>query len=213
MKTSICSLLASTLSFGLIASEPTTATDTNHLLVSTSTNACWWAGVIDHGYRMPLAEGYQADLCGDTYGNQAQPLLLSSQGDVIWSEEAFAFQFLSRGLAVDGKGGRVLQTRSGNSLRDAFRYASQTYFPPSGKLPDKLLFTAPQYNTWIELQYDQNEADILKYAKAIRDNNFPAGVLMIDDNGSKITGSGISRGTNSRMRKPWSAPCTHRISR
>jgi alpha-glucosidase len=30
--------------------------------------------------------------------------------------------------------------------------------------------------------YDQNQNDILKYAKAIRDNGFPPGVLMIDDN-------------------------------
>jgi alpha-glucosidase len=131
---------------------------------------------------MPLAEGYKANMCGDTYGNQAQPLLLSSQGDVIWSEDAFALELLPGGVAVDAKGGRLLQARSGNSLRDAFLYASRTHFPPSGKLPDKLLFSAPQYNTWIELMYDQNEADILKYAKSIRDNKFPAGVLMIDDN-------------------------------
>ena len=30
--------------------------------------------------------------------------------------------------------------------------------------------------------YDQNQADILKYANGIRDHGFPAGVLMIDDN-------------------------------
>jgi alpha-glucosidase (family GH31 glycosyl hydrolase) len=151
-------------------------------LVSASTNACWWAGVINHGHRMPLSEGYQADLCGDTYGNQAQPLILSSQGDVIWSEDPFAFQWSPGGVAVDAKGARLVQARSGDSLRDAFLYASRTHFPPSGKMPDELLFSAPQYNTWIELMYDQNEADILKYARAIRDNGFPAGVLMIDDN-------------------------------
>jgi alpha-glucosidase (family GH31 glycosyl hydrolase) len=44
------------------------------------------------------------------------------------------------------------------------------------------MFLAPQYNTWIELTYNQNEADILKYAKGIRDHGFPPGVLMIDDN-------------------------------
>lgn len=46
----------------------------------------------------------------------------------------------------------------------------------------ELLFTHPQYNTWIELMYDQNEKDILTYARAIIDNGFPPGVLMIDDN-------------------------------
>jgi alpha-glucosidase len=61
-------------------------------------------------------------------------------------------------------------------------YASRKFFPPSGKTPDPLLFTSPQYNTWIELQYNQNEKDILKYAGDILKNGFPAGVIMIDDN-------------------------------
>jgi len=174
-------LLAFALATISVASEPA-STNTSRLLVSSPTNAGWWAGVIDHGYRMPLAEGYEADLCGDTYGNQGQPLLLSSRGDVVWSEDAFAFQLSPRGMAVDGKGGRVVQAKPGNSLRDAYLYASRTCFPPSGKMPDELLFSSPQYNTWIELMYDQNQADILKYGQAIRDNGFPAGVLMIDDN-------------------------------
>jgi len=181
MNTRFLVLLSLALATGSVASEPT-PTNTSRLLVSSPTNASWWAGVIDHGHRMPLAEGYEADLCGDTYGNQGQPLLLSSRGDVVWSEDAFAFQLSARGMAVDGKGRRVVQAKPGNSLRDAYLYASRTYFPPSGKMPDELLFSAPQYNTWIELMYDQNQADILKYAKAIRDNGFPAGVLMIDDN-------------------------------
>ena len=182
MKVPLCVLLTFALAAGSVAAEPTTVTNTTRLLVSTSTNTCWWAGVIDHGYQMPLVQGYKADLCGDTYGNQGQPLLLSSQGDVVWSEDAFAFQLSPRGLAVDGKGGRVVQAKPGDSLRDAYLYASRTHFPPSGKRPDELLFSAPQYNTWIELMYDQNQADIQKYARAIRDNGFPPGVLMIDDN-------------------------------
>lgn len=175
-------LLALTLAPCLATAQPTLTTNTNRILVPSSTNTCWWAGVIDHGYQMPLPEGYEADLRGDTYGNQGQPLLLSSRGDVVWSEEAFAFRRSPLGLAVECNSGQLRQTKSGDSLRDAFLYASRTYFPPSGKTPDELLFLAPQYNTWIELMYDQNQNDILKYANAIRDNGFPPGVLMIDDN-------------------------------
>ena len=182
MKERLFVLLTLALAAGSVAAEPAAATNTTCVLVAGSTNTCWWVGIIEHGYQMPLAEGYEADLCGDTYGNQAQPLFLSSRGDVIWSEDAFAFQLSPRGLAVDGRGGRLVQAKAGDSLRDAFLYASRTFFPPSGKMPDELLFSAPQYNTWIELMYDQNQADILKYAQAIRDNGFPAGVLMIDDN-------------------------------
>ena len=44
-----------------------------------------------------------------------------------------------------------------------------------------LFFSAPQYNTWIELTYNQNENDILRYAQSMLDNGSPPGVLMIDD--------------------------------
>jgi alpha-glucosidase len=152
------------------------------IVVPVAANACWWAGIIDKGFQMPLAAGYAADLCAETYGNQAQPLLLSSRGDIIWSEDAFAFQLSQSGLIIDAKAGGLHQAKSGDSLRDAFLYASRTYFPPSGKMPDAMMFEAPQYNTWIELMYDQNQAGILKYAESIKENGFPPGVLMIDDN-------------------------------
>src|SRR5690606_26097909 len=46
-----------------------------------------------------------------------------------------------------------------------------------------------QYNTWIELLYDQNQEDILKYARSIIDNGFPPGVIMIDDNWQQAYGT------------------------
>jgi alpha-glucosidase (family GH31 glycosyl hydrolase) len=150
--------------------------------VPKSTNVCWWVGIIEHGSQMPLAEDYTANTDADNYENQVQPLLLSDQGDVIWSEDPFKIQFIQGTLLVVSKAKRMIQSKSGNSLREAFLYASSRYFPPSGKTPDELLFASPEYNTWIELMYDQNQAGILNYAKGIRDHGFPAGVLMIDDN-------------------------------
>jgi alpha-glucosidase (family GH31 glycosyl hydrolase) len=152
------------------------------IVLPVAGNASWWAGIIDHGFQMPLVNGYAADLCDDTYGNQAQPLLLSSRGDVIWSDDAFTIQLSQDGLIIDARGRRVYQAKSGDSLRDAFLYASRTYFPPNGKMPDAIMFQAPQYNTWIELMYDQSQAGILNYAQGIKENGFPPGVLMIDDN-------------------------------
>ena len=119
---------------------------------------------------------------GETYGNQSQPLLLSSQGDVIWSEDALRIKVSEDGLLVQSDGAGLRRGKSGGSLREAFLYARKTYFHGSARMPDELLFRCPQYNTWIELMYDQNQADILKYARGIRDNGFPAGVLMVDDN-------------------------------
>ena len=60
---------------------------------------------------------------------------------------------------------------------------------PAGILPPELFFSKPQYNTWIELIYNQNQEDILKYARSIIDNGFPTGILMIDDNWQKDYGN------------------------
>jgi alpha-glucosidase (family GH31 glycosyl hydrolase) len=49
-------------------------------------------------------------------------------------------------------------------------------------MPDPLNFTSPQYNSWIEMQYEPTQEKILNYARQIRENGLPPGVLMIDDN-------------------------------
>ena len=159
-------------------------TDPNTTTISSSNNVSWWAGVIEDGFKMPLTNGYEIDVRGDNHQNQIQPLLLSDQGDVIWMDDPFKMRFKTgQGLLLEHTAGDpVAQTKAGNSLRDAFLYASRTYFPPTGKIPDESLFLNPQYNTWIELMYDQNQAGILTYAAGIKAHGFPAGVLMIDDN-------------------------------
>jgi alpha-glucosidase len=151
--------------------------------ITSPTNIAWWAGIIEDGFKMPLADGYQINVWADNHQNQVQPLLLSDQGDIVWSDGPFRIQFQGGANAqVDPQNSTIYRNKAGNSLRDAFLYASRKYFPPSGKTPDDLLFSSPQYNTWIELMYDQSQAGILKYAQGIVDNGFPAGVLMIDDN-------------------------------
>jgi alpha-glucosidase len=166
----------------LVAAEPAADGAAGRIWIPKSAGVFWWAGIIDHGFQMPLTDGYEADLLGETYGNQAQPLLLSSQGDVIWSEDALRIKASNEGLLVQADTTLLERTCSSGSLREGFVYARKHYFRGSARMPDELLFLRPQYNTWIELMYDQNQADILKYARGIRDNGFPAGVLMVDDN-------------------------------
>lgn len=156
----------------------------DNLEINVKENGYWWAGVINHGNRMPLTSLYQADLHSN-YGNQVQPLMLSSTGEVIWSEHPYEIDFIPGRLNIKG---RVQYYQSSGTLRDAYRYACRNFFPPSGKMPDPLLFTRPQYNTWIELMYDQNQKDVLAYAENIITNDFPAGVLMIDDNWQEAYG-------------------------
>ena len=154
----------------------------DRLEVSSIPDVSWWLGIIDHGCQMPLTNGYTADVNGNNYGNQVQPLLLSDHGDAIWCAEPFKIQCGQGNLLVESSSGRIVRSKAGTTLRDACLFARKTWFPSSGKSPDESLFSSPQYNTWIELMYNQNQVDILKYATAIREHGFPAGVLMIDDN-------------------------------
>ncbi|MBS0001080.1 MAG: hypothetical protein KFF73_19000, partial [Cyclobacteriaceae bacterium] len=140
-----------------------------------------WSGAIKEGHKMPFDDGYLFDFYANNIANQLQPLLLSNLGLYVWSEEPYAFEISGNKLLISKNWGEVKHGRNGTTLMEARQYASAHFFPPSGKIPDVLLFEQPQYNTWIELTYNQNQEDILRYAKAIIDNGFPPGIFMIDD--------------------------------
>ena len=140
-----------------------------------------WAGVINDGHLMPFSTDYSMDFYGNNKSNQSQPLVLTSKGQYIWSEKPFKFEIRGNEIIITDPNKQVVAGKSGNSLAEVQRYVRQKYFPSNGKSPDNLLFSQPQYNTWIELTYNQNQADVLKYAQGIIDNGFPPGVLMIDD--------------------------------
>jgi alpha-glucosidase (family GH31 glycosyl hydrolase) len=151
------------------------------LIIDCSPDTFWWAGIINDGFKMPLNLPYKADF-NSNYGNQSQPLMISSKGEVVWSEEPYSINYTGDKIILKGEHGTINYNKAGETLKDAYNFASSKYFPPSGKIPEKLLFTSPQYNTWIELVYNQNQKDVMKYARNILANGFPAGVLMIDDN-------------------------------
>ena len=154
----------------------------NTLEVKLELNTSWWAGIIIEGHQMPIKNGYEANLYGTSYYNQLQPLLLSSSGELVWSEEPFRFKVSNDNILFDEANAELEYVKAGTTLKEAYLYASSNYFPPSGKMPPELFFSVPQYNTWIELTYNQNQKDILKYARAIIENGMPPGIIMIDDN-------------------------------
>lgn len=150
--------------------------------IKIKSNEHWYGGVVNEAQMMPFKEGYSFNLNGNTGTNQAAPLLLSTKGRYIWSDGPFEFSFNGDRLLISKATQPVLIDSTGHNLKEAFINAGKKYFPAKEKLPDTLLFTRPQYNTWIELVYNQNQTDIMKYANDIIANGFPAGVLMIDDN-------------------------------
>ena len=144
----------------------------------------WWGGATTFGTKEPLglnATSFSFDIGKDNYSNQAAPLMLSTKGRSVWSEKAFACVFTNGVMTFTGDAPIEL-AEEGSDLRSAFLAAARRHFPASGKTPDLALIAKPQWNTWVELTYFQNQQGIIDYAKGIAANGFPSGgVIMVDD--------------------------------
>ncbi|UCF35442.1 MAG: alpha-galactosidase [Acidobacteriota bacterium] len=142
----------------------------------------WWAGIISESHLMPLdGSPYKFDFYANVAGNQAQPLLISNRGRFIWCDEPFRFEVREGKISAASDFAKIQTGQFGETLKSVYQQVSRTYFPPSGKIPDPLLFTQPQFNTWIEFTYNQNQVEILDYAEKIVQHGFPPGVFMIDE--------------------------------
>lgn len=155
-------------------------------LTISAQSVSWWGAAVGLGHEQPYSNLPAFNMMKQDANNQLVPLFLSSDGEYMWNENAFTFTAVNGGIMPFVKMERV---KAGKTLREAYMAAQAKYFPANGQLPDTLFFTRPQYNTWIELMYNQNQADILKYAHAIINNGFHAGVLMIDDNWQRYYGN------------------------
>ncbi|MCQ2390255.1 MAG: alpha/beta fold hydrolase [Kiritimatiellae bacterium] len=145
----------------------------------------WWGGANYFGPQMPFTAKTDLviDLTKTGYYNQYASFMISDKGREIWCDRQCRFEIRSGRIVVspEDPSAKVEVKVAGKTLRDAFLYASKAHFPPSGKTPELAFVAAPQYNTWIELTYNQNEKDILAYAQSMLDNGLPPGVFMIDD--------------------------------
>jgi alpha-glucosidase (family GH31 glycosyl hydrolase) len=158
---------------------------TSKLELSLLPGERWWGGRVEDGVEMPFGGAdFRQDLWS-LMGNQGMPLLISNKGRYVWCERPFAFEFAGGKLSLQvsqGLPGEIIAGEGNVDLRGALLAAGQRFFPPQSSLPDPLLFSAPQYNTWIEMTYAPTQAKVLDYANALLEHGFPPGVLMIDDN-------------------------------
>lgn len=153
-------------------------------------NEKWWGGLVGIAHQMPYAsETPWEDLSRNNYNNQVVPLMVSSEGRYIWSEQPFRYRFSGDTLYIQSEYERPEVVQAGSTLREAYLAASKAHFPPSGQIPEEIFFSKPQYNTWIELMYNQNQPDIMNYAKQVLVNGFPTGVFMVDDSWTKYYGN------------------------
>lgn len=158
--------------------------------VSIDKGEYWWGGAVALGSKMPyLVPVATFDLATQNGNNQVVPLFLSSKGRSVWSDYPFRFEVKKDSIYFQSNYELLGVQQHGKTLKEAYLDASKKHFPPSGTIPDTLFFTMPQYNTWIELMYNQNQKDIMHYAQQIVQNDLPAGILMIDDNWQKYYGN------------------------
>ena len=144
----------------------------------------WWGIGNNFGRDMPFnaQKKFKTDLRRDNYCHQALSLMVSDKGRAVWCPEPVGVAIAGGAIRLESDKGEItFVENAGKTLAEAYRHASRTWFPPTGEEPELLYFAAPQYNTWIELTYHQNEKDILAYAQSMLDHGFPPGVFMIDD--------------------------------
>ena len=155
--------------------------------ISIEDDEFWWGGIIESGIDMPFGKGSRTviDFTDTDTQNQVAPLMLSSHGRSVHIERPCKVRI------ADGKmtfSDNVVLEDNGVTLRDAASAAAEKYYLKE-EAADSVFFKDPQYNTWIELNYDQNEEAVLKYAHSVIDNGFPHGVLMIDDGWARDYGT------------------------
>ena len=115
------------------------------------------------------------------YGlNQTMPLFISTEGRYIWCEEPMEVKIEKGEFDLNAKS-EIILCEAGKTLKDAYLCAQNNHFKFTGKVPPLKFFESAQYNTWMELDYRQNQADILKYAHGVVQNGYEAGVIMIDE--------------------------------
>lgn len=140
----------------------------------------WWGGTSNDGVYAPYCQ--ETELERDfrkEASNQAMPMYLSSKGRCIWSEEPFACKIKGGVFRIEGE--EVILESFGSTLKDAYLGAMKKHFPPQGDLPEADFFRMPQYNTWMQMTYNQTQTGVLQYAHEIIKNGFRPGILMIDE--------------------------------
>ncbi len=146
----------------------------------TEENEFWWGGTSTDGTKLPFDN--QTEIKHDfriRADNQAMPMYLSSQGRCIWSETPFLIEFSKGVISIEGND--VSMESFGASLRDAYLGAMNKYFKPVGNKLPKEFFKVPQYNTWMQMTYNQTQDGVMDYAKSIIKNGFNPGILIIDE--------------------------------
>lgn len=157
------------------------------MIIKMLENEYWYGGCVHNGLEQPFSKKTQQtiNLTINSTPNQAMPFFVSTKGRYLWNETGFEISFQDGIIKIS----EDINLEEGHkNLKEAYLDAMSKNFSFKKITLSDDLFLNPVYNTWIELMYNQNEEDILSYARNILENGLPAGVLMIDDGWSDYYG-------------------------
>lgn len=151
------------------------------LRIKLKENEGFFGGAIDDGLAMPYGlKDFSRNLKEWHAGNQASSSLISNKGRYIYSNYPFNIEVKDREIILSNDY-EIIIKENGNSLKEAYLGLVDDFFVKDNKTPNLLMFEKPQFNTWIEMEWDCSQEKVLNYAHEIIKNGYPAGVLMIDD--------------------------------
>lgn len=151
-------------------------------------NEYWWGGTAVDGDKCPFDVNTEIENdFTNNCPNQTMPMFLSSNGRCIWCEDGFKVK-ISKGVFEIDAPSEVTIEKFGNDLKSAYIGAMEKHFPPCGDSLEQTFFKVPQYNTWMQMTYNQTQEGVLEYAKGILENGLTPGILMIDEGWQKNYG-------------------------
>lgn len=139
-----------------------------------------WGSNSRFGDKMPFESGYKLDIRGNNFENQCASFLLTNKGKCIYSKNPFYFEIYDDKIILEGKD--IFLEEGSKSLKGAYLKAVEKVNLKPESMVEKEFFISPQFNTWIELIYNQNQEDVIKYAERIKEFGIDNAILMIDDN-------------------------------
>ncbi|AVM42673.1 glycoside hydrolase family 31 protein [Fastidiosipila sanguinis] len=152
----------------------------------------WYGGYVNDGIEQPYTSNSdcKVDLSFNDGSNQMVDFFISNKGRLLYkqnNELEFIVEF-SNGTILASDSAELLANTNEQTLATAYALAKEKCFSKQDIKLAKEFFETPIYNSWIELTFNQNQKDIIRYAKDNIKYSMPAGILMIDDGWSDYYG-------------------------
>lgn len=148
----------------------------------------WWGVFIGGDYRMPLSEPFAMTDVSNITHRQTVPMLVSSRGRYIWSDEPFSIEFDGENLMIEASS-KVEAVTGGRNLKEAYLVCVHKHIPPDSRMPAMELFTAPVYDLASELGYAPTADELRAAVRGIVDAGYPAGTFVIPAGWQSAVGS------------------------